>query len=157
MLRQGTATKNFRYVTEMLEIVKQERFKPNEAFLKHLDNFNKKCEKMNQAYNKQPRKAGREEFKLEYNRYKLKLEYWMDHMGLKGLSLDDAVGAVREHPWEQFKQTQADGYEATKNPKLRHEKKKQHSIRKIKVDELKDDDDALDAGVGRKGEIRRIE
>ncbi|EAT42220.1 AAEL006227-PA [Aedes aegypti] len=156
MLRQGTATKNFRYVTEVLEIVKQERFRPNEAFLKHLDNFNKKCEKMNQAYNKQPRKAGRDEFKLEYNRYKLKLESWMDYMGLKGLGLDDAVGAVREHPWEQFKQPQAEGFEATKNPKLRHEKKKRHSIRKIKVEELKEDGE-VDGGSDRRGELRRIE
>ncbi|XP_062549743.1 pentatricopeptide repeat-containing protein 1, mitochondrial [Armigeres subalbatus] len=151
MLRQGTATKNFRYVTEVLEILKQERFKPNEIFLKHLDNFNKNCEKINQAYDKQPRKVGRDEFKLEYNRYKLKLEYWMDHMGLKGLSLDNAVGVVREHPWEQYKQSQAEGYEATKNPKLRHEKKKRHSIRKIKVEELTSGEDKVDGGDDREG------
>lgn len=155
MLRQGTATQNFRYVTEVLEIVKQDRFKPNEVFLKHLDNFNKKCEKMNKVYDRNPRKAVRDEFKLDYNRYKLKLESWMDHMGLKGLGLDDAVGVVRQHPWEQFKEPQAEGYEATKNPKLRHQKKKQHSIRKIKVEELKDDDEDDDSG--RSAEIRRIE
>lgn len=153
MLRQGTATQNFRYVSEVLEILKQERFKPNEMFLKHLDNFNKKCEKNNRTYDKQPRKAGRDEFKLEYNRYKLKLEYWMDHMGLKGLSLDDAAGVVREHPWEQFKQPQAEGYEATKNPKLRHEKKKRHSIRKIQLEELSDSKDDVDAKDDRGGFI----
>uniref|UniRef100_A0A1Q3F339 Putative pentatricopeptide repeat-containing protein 1 mitochondrial n=1 Tax=Culex tarsalis TaxID=7177 RepID=A0A1Q3F339_CULTA len=136
MLRQGTAMKNFRYVTEILQIVKQERFKPNEKFLEHLDAFNRQCEKMDKKYDKNPRRVGREEFKLEYNRYKLKLDHWMDHMGLKGLKLDDARGLVREHPWEQFKQPQAGGFEDTKNPKLRHKKKKQHSIRKIQVDEL---------------------
>ncbi|XP_058461206.1 pentatricopeptide repeat-containing protein 1, mitochondrial [Malaya genurostris] len=148
MLRQGTATQNFRYVTDILEIVKQQRIKPNGKILQHLDDFNRKCEKQNKLYDRNPRKVGRQEFKLEYNRYKVKLEYWMDHMGLKGLKLDEARGIVREHPWEQFKQPQADGYEATKNPKQRHKKKKQHSIRKIKVEELDE---------GRQPEIIRIE
>ncbi|XP_058830286.1 pentatricopeptide repeat-containing protein 1, mitochondrial [Topomyia yanbarensis] len=149
MLRQGTATSNFRYVTDILEIVKQQRLKPNDKFLQHLEVFNKKCEKENQFYDRHPRKAGREEFKLEYNRYKNKLEYWMEYMGLKGLSLDEARGIVREHPWEQFKQPQVNGYEATKNPKLRHKKKKQHSIRKIDVEQL--DEETQQQG------LRRIE
>ncbi|XP_055603442.1 pentatricopeptide repeat-containing protein 1, mitochondrial [Uranotaenia lowii] len=149
MLRQGTATQNFRYVTEILDIVKSQRLKPNEPFLQHLDKFNQKCEKMANAYAKNPRKPGKEEFALEHNRYKLKLDSWMDFMGLKGLTMDAARGVVREHPWDQYKQPQADGYEETKNPKLRHRKKKQHSIRKIKVEELGDGE--------REEDIKRIE
>ncbi|XP_055531510.1 pentatricopeptide repeat-containing protein 1, mitochondrial [Wyeomyia smithii] len=135
MLRQGMATQNFRYVTEILQIVYQQRLKPNEKFLQHLEDFNKKCEQQSHAYDRNPRKAGCETFRMEYNRYKLKLDYWKEQMGLQGLDWDAARGIVREHPWEQFKQPQADGFEATKNPKLRHKKKKHHSIRKLAVDD----------------------
>ncbi|XP_053687641.1 pentatricopeptide repeat-containing protein 1, mitochondrial [Sabethes cyaneus] len=145
MLRQGMATQNFRYVTGMLQIVHQLRLKPNEKFLQHLENFNKKCEKLSQDYEQNPRKANYENFKLECNRYKLKLDYWKEQMGLQGLDWDTARGIVREHPWEQFKQPQADGFEATKNPKLRHKKKKHHSIRKLVVDESTSDDRVAEA------------
>ncbi|XP_055628056.1 pentatricopeptide repeat-containing protein 1, mitochondrial [Toxorhynchites rutilus septentrionalis] len=138
MLRQGTAKQNFRYVITILDIVKQNRFKPNEQFLRHLDAFNKKCESITKSYDRNPRKPGQQEFRLEYNRYKLKLDHWMDHMKLKGLDLDGAKKVVREHPWEQFKQPQMEGFEDVKNPKLRHKKKKEHSIRKINVEELDD-------------------
>lgn len=46
MLRQGCAHKNFKYINEILQITLDEHIKPNEEFLKHLDNFNKGCKKM---------------------------------------------------------------------------------------------------------------
>uniref|UniRef100_A0A182PJT2 PROP1-like PPR domain-containing protein n=1 Tax=Anopheles epiroticus TaxID=199890 RepID=A0A182PJT2_9DIPT len=140
MLRQGCAKQNFRYVTEILQIVKRERLKPNEPFLRHLEEFGKVCEKRDREYDAKPRKKGREEFKQEYNPYRMQLDAWREHMGLQGLALDQALGIVREHPWEQFKQPQPDGFEAVKNPKLRHKRKKQHSIRRVDVDAIEDDD-----------------
>ncbi|XP_049298048.1 pentatricopeptide repeat-containing protein 1, mitochondrial [Anopheles funestus] len=141
MLRQGCARHNFRYVTEVLNIVKRERLKPNEPFLRHLEEFGKVCEKRDRDYDAKPRQKGRDEFKMEYNRYRMHMDAWREHMGLQGLALDQALGIVREHPWEQFKQPQPDGFEAVKNPKLRHKRKKHHSIRKVDVDAIGDDDD----------------
>ena len=141
MLRQGCAKQNFRYVTEILQIVKRERLKPNEPFLRHLEEFGRVCEKRDREYDAKPRKRGRDEFKQEYNRYRMQLDAWREHMGLQGLALDQALGIVREHPWEQFKEPQAVGYEAVKNPKLRHKRKKQHSIRRVDVEAIEDDDD----------------
>uniref|UniRef100_A0A182MB69 PROP1-like PPR domain-containing protein n=1 Tax=Anopheles culicifacies TaxID=139723 RepID=A0A182MB69_9DIPT len=143
MLRQGCARHNFRYVTEVLQIVRRERLKPNEPFLRHLEEFGKVCEKRDRDYDAKPRQKGRDEFKMEYNRYRMQLDAWQEHMGLQGLALDQALGIVREHPWEQFKQPQPDGFEAVKNPKLRHKRKKLHSIRKVDVDAIADDDDGL--------------
>ncbi|XP_035784714.1 pentatricopeptide repeat-containing protein 1, mitochondrial-like [Anopheles albimanus] len=136
MLRQGCAKQNFRYITEVLNIVKRERLKPNEHFLRHLESFAKECEKRDREYDAKPRKKGREEFKMEYNRYRMQLEAWREHMGLHGLALDRALGIVRDHPWEQFKQPQADGFEAVKNPKLRHKTKKRHQIRQVVLDAM---------------------
>uniref|UniRef100_A0A182WHN6 PROP1-like PPR domain-containing protein n=1 Tax=Anopheles minimus TaxID=112268 RepID=A0A182WHN6_9DIPT len=140
MLRQGCARNNFRYVTEVLNIVKRERLKPNEPFLRHLEEFGKVCEKRDRDYDAKPRAKGRDTFKMEYNRYRMHLDAWREHMGLQGLALDQALGIVRDHPWEQFKQPQPDGFEAVKNPKLRHKRKKQHSIRKVDVDAIADED-----------------
>ncbi|XP_052896229.1 pentatricopeptide repeat-containing protein 1, mitochondrial [Anopheles moucheti] len=151
MLRQGCARNNFRYITEVLNIVKRERLKPNEPFLRHLDEFGKVCEKRDRDYDAKPRQKGRDDFKLEYNRYRMHLDAWREYMGLQGLALDQALGIVREHPWEQFKQPQPDGFEAVKNPKLRHKRKKQHSIRKVDVDAIADDDDDND------GVLKKVE
>uniref|UniRef100_A0A182Q6L1 PROP1-like PPR domain-containing protein n=1 Tax=Anopheles farauti TaxID=69004 RepID=A0A182Q6L1_9DIPT len=141
MLRQGCARNNFRYVTEVLDIVRRERLKPNEPFLRHLEEFGRVCEKRDREYEAKPRKRGREEFKMEYNRYRMHLDAWREHMGLQGLALDQALGIVRDHPWEQFKERQADGFEAVKNPKQRHKRKKQHSIRRVDVDAIDDGGD----------------
>ena len=46
MLRTGCVHKNFEYILEIMAIVKNERIKPNEEFLKHLDNFKKYCAKL---------------------------------------------------------------------------------------------------------------
>uniref|UniRef100_A0A182NKG0 PROP1-like PPR domain-containing protein n=1 Tax=Anopheles dirus TaxID=7168 RepID=A0A182NKG0_9DIPT len=146
MLRQGCARGNFRYVTEVLDIVRRERLKPNEPFLRHLEEFGKVCEKRDREYEAKPRKRGREEFKMEYNRYRMHLDAWREQMGLQGLALDQALGIVRDHPWEQFKERQADGFEAVKNPKLRHKRKKQHTIRRVDVDAI---DDGADDGTGK--------
>ncbi|XP_053674536.1 pentatricopeptide repeat-containing protein 1, mitochondrial [Anopheles nili] len=155
MLRQGCIKNNFRYVTEVLNIVKNERLKPNEQFLRHLEDFSKVCEKRDREYDAKPRKKGREEFKMEYNRYRMQLDAWREHMGLHGLALDQALGIVREHPWEQFKQRQEDGFEAVKNPKLRHKRKKQHFIRKVDLDAIDDDEEDQNDGNNMK-EVRSL-
>ncbi|XP_035908296.1 pentatricopeptide repeat-containing protein 1, mitochondrial-like [Anopheles stephensi] len=139
MLRQGCAKHNFRYVTEVLSIAKRERLKPNEPFLRHLDEFGKVCEKRDREFDAKPRKKGRDEFKAEYNRFRMQLDAWREHMGLHGLALEQAAGIVREHPWEQFQQPQPDGFEPVKNPKLRHARKKQHSIRRVDVEAIDSD------------------
>lgn len=43
MLRQGCVNRNFAYVYEIMQIALDENVKPNEQFLKHIDNFVKNC------------------------------------------------------------------------------------------------------------------
>lgn len=63
-------------------------------------------------------------------------------MGLQNTeSYDEAIKIVREHPWEQFKYDQPDGMEDIKNPKLRHKKKLNRFIKRIKTDSLRNDED----------------
>ncbi|XP_052873607.1 pentatricopeptide repeat-containing protein 1, mitochondrial [Anopheles cruzii] len=146
MLRQGCARRNFRYITEILNIVKRERLMPNEQFLRHLEDFTKVCEKRDREYESKPNKKDREVFKMEYNRYRMQLDAWREHMGLHGLALDQALGIVRSHPWEQFKEPQAAGYENVKNLKLRHKKKKLHYIQKIDLDAISSGEEKNNAG-----------
>lgn len=61
-------------------------------------------------------------------------------MGLQDTNYEEAVKIVREHPWEQFKYGQPEGMEDLKNPKLRHKKKLNRFIKRIKTDLLRDDD-----------------
>lgn len=43
MIKQGCVQHNFEYVLKIMNIVRTERIKPNENFLKHLQNFHENC------------------------------------------------------------------------------------------------------------------
>lgn len=43
MLRQGCAQKSFPYVCEIMQISLDENIKPNDVFLRHLNNFYLQC------------------------------------------------------------------------------------------------------------------
>jgi pentatricopeptide repeat domain-containing protein 1 len=130
MLRQGCARRNFEYVLEILNIIRDQRLRPSEQLLVNLDKFVKNCRKRIHM----PEHTA--SFKKEYHIFLQKLENWKDVMGLKDLPVQEAVKKVREHPWEQFKQSQAVGFEAEKNQKLKHKKKMERYIRRIKVEQL---------------------
>lgn len=129
MMRQGCSQLNFQYVLEILDIVKKEKIKPSEKFLTHLDNFHNACKKILKTRNK----LADRRFKIDFNNFKQNVEQWKVDMGLDDLSLEESCKKVKGHPWEQFQEPQAGGFEDLKNPKLRKKKKKFHNIRKIEA------------------------
>lgn len=129
MLRQGTSKTNFPYILELLEIVKNSRIKPNEKFLDHLKNFQVACKKLKRSRQDFTDK----QFRLDLHHFNQKLINWKQDMGLE--DLEQAKKLVKEHPWDQFKETQTSGYEDVKNQKLRMKKKKFHNLKKIMTEE----------------------
>jgi pentatricopeptide repeat domain-containing protein 1 len=134
MMRQGCVRKNFDYVLEILNIIREGRLRPSEQLLLNLDKFVKRCKKMTHMPDQLP------SFKKEVYIFLQKLNNWKDFMGLKDLKVEEAVKKVRDHPWDQFRNTQKEGFEEEKNKKLKHKKKIERYIKRIKVDQLESDE-----------------
>lgn len=115
-----------------MNIVKNERLKPNKQFLTHLHQFNHFCYQLQKSNHKYARN---ESFEAGFEKFKLKLRKWNEFMGLDR-KLDDAVKAVEDHPWEQFQSVEATGMEDVKNPKLRKEKKLSRHIKRLTPNKL---------------------
>lgn len=49
MLRQGTSNNNFQYISKIMQISQSERIKPNDFFLKHLQQFHARSEQFNDS------------------------------------------------------------------------------------------------------------
>lgn len=127
MLKQGCHHRDFSYVIEVMDITKNERLKPNEQFLMHLQRFKQDCFNMQKTNSKY---ATNEAFEAGFEKFRFKLRKWKEFMGLDR-KLDDAVKAVQEHPWEQFRSVEATGVEDVKNPKQRREKKLSRHIKRL--------------------------
>lgn len=127
MLKSGCYRTDFPYVIEILNIIKNERLKPNKQFLEHIHKFNYHCYNTQKLNNKL---AKSEAFSSGYEKYKSKLKKWNEFMGLDR-KLEKAVKTVEEHPWEQFQKVEATGMEDVKNPKLRKEKKLTRHIKRL--------------------------
>lgn len=134
MLKTGCVKKNFRYVIDVLNLIKSERLKPSVKMIETLEIFVKSC---NHLKKKDNRKLP-ENFRRDYNAFKLRLDRWKDEMGLKDLELEEAKKLLKEAPWEQFQSVQADGYEEAKGQKLQRASKYKRYIGKVrpKADEI---------------------
>lgn len=132
MLKSGCVKKNFDYVMEILEIIREMKLKPSEKMLEVLDIFIKSCNK----YKKRDLKDTPREFRNEFNSFKQKLEKWKDATGLKDIEFSEAKKILKEAPWEQFQSTQADGYEDLKGMKIRKITKLKRYIGKIKEQDV---------------------
>jgi pentatricopeptide repeat domain-containing protein 1 len=128
MLKSGCVQKNFDYIIEILNIIKELRLKPSPKMLEVLEIFLKSCNKQ--------RKRGLEhatkDFRNEFNTFKQKLEKWKHEVGIKDLELEEAKKVLKDAPWEQFQSVQADGFEDAKGLKQQKLKKLKRYIGKIK-------------------------
>ena len=59
---------------------------------------------------------------------------------MSGLKLEDAINKITERPYEFYKEQSTEGFEALKNEKLLKKQKLRKYIKKIKVENLKSDD-----------------
>lgn len=132
MLKQGCYRRDFPYVMEIMNITKNERLKPNKAFLDHLHQFSRLCYKLEKTNHKYARN---EAFEVGFEKFKTKWRKWNEFMGLDWRQ-DEAVKSVQEHPWEQFQSVEATGMEDVKNPKLRKEKKLSRHIKRLTPNKL---------------------
>lgn len=134
MLKAGCVNRNFQYVIDVLNLIKKERLKPSEKVIETLRIFLKSCNQLK----KKDRKYQPENYRNDYHVFRLKFEKWMNEMGMKDLELEDARKLLKEAPWEQFQEVQADGYEDPKGQKLMKAKKYKRYIGKVrpKAEEL---------------------
>lgn len=73
---------------------------------------------------------------------------YQEEHGIDGLKFEDAVKKIKERPYDQYKEEHVDGMEPLKNEKLAKKSKLRKYIKKIKIQNLKDDDvvPAIDMG-----------
>ena len=137
LLKHGCLARDFEYITRILDIVKNFKLKPNAVFLTHLSKFEETCEKIaNAKYH--PYLKQNKNFRKDYVDFRETLKNWKSNLGLKDCTLKEAVDKVQEHPWEQFKTAQTEGFEVLKNSKVRHKSKYVRFIKNIKIDKIGD-------------------
>uniref|UniRef100_A0A1A9X0I1 PPR_long domain-containing protein n=1 Tax=Glossina brevipalpis TaxID=37001 RepID=A0A1A9X0I1_9MUSC len=138
MLRQGCAHKSFPYICEIIQISLDEHVKPNYIFLRHLDNFYTRCAR---AIDARHPWSKTKDFKKGHKRFCDKYRLYQEEHGILGLKLDDATKKLNQKPYDQFKEDTIDGLESIKNEKLSHKPKMRRYIKKIKIQNLKGDED----------------
>ena len=132
MLKSGCVNKNFDYIIEILNIIKDLQLKPNDRILESLNIFITSCNK----YKKRDVKVTTREFRNNFNTFKQRFEIWKEAVGIKNLELEEAKRILKDAPWAQFQSTQADGYEDPKAVKQQKLKKLKRYIGKIKEKDL---------------------
>ncbi|XP_045495505.1 pentatricopeptide repeat-containing protein 1, mitochondrial [Colias croceus] len=95
LLRHGTTQMQFGYILYILEMVKQENLKVNDIFLRHLESFNEKCEKIIEKYKEDQKDSV---LILAFNRYIMIYNKW-----LRNVNIEDVTKP--EDPWQQFKES----------------------------------------------------
>lgn len=70
-----------------------------------------------------------------------KYRLYQEEHGINGLKLEDAIRNIKERPYEQYKEGEIDGVEPLKNEKLSQKKKLRKYIKKIKITNLRGDED----------------
>lgn len=76
---------------------------------------------------------------MQFYRTKEVYDKLLTKLGLQGLTLEEQVKKVREHPWRQFQEESRGGFEPTKNIKSQHRLKKRHYLTKLKDTKLRTD------------------
>lgn len=136
MLRQGTGNRNFPYVIEILQISLDENIKPNDVFLKHLHNFYDRCAR---SIDERHPSTKSKSFRRGHEKFCAKLRLYYEEQGIAGLKLEDAIKKIREHPYQQYKDDDIEGVEPLKNQKLSKKQKVRKYIKKIKIENLRND------------------
>ncbi|CRL06978.1 CLUMA_CG020011, isoform A [Clunio marinus] len=128
MLKTACIKKNFDYVIDVLDIIKDLNLKPSERIIDCLDALIKVCNK----FRKKDWTVASKEFRKDFGTFKQKLEKWKVDVGLRDLELSEAKKILKDAPWEQFQSVQADGFEDVKSLKQQKMQKYKRFIGKIK-------------------------
>lgn len=67
------------------------------------------------------------------------MRLYYEEQGIAGLKLEDAIKKIREHPYQQYKDDDIEGVEPLKNQKLSKKQKVRKYIKKIKIENLRND------------------
>ncbi|GAB0088560.1 pentatricopeptide repeat-containing protein 1, mitochondrial [Sergentomyia squamirostris] len=130
MLRQGCSKFNFKYIMYILDLSEWEQVKPNEQFVNHLLEFDKKCTVWMKRGT--PYKEIRY-FSRDFKYFQRKLVEWKKKQGLENKSREEILKQFRVNPYKQFRENQPEGFEEEKNPKMRHEKKLMRELKELRV------------------------
>ncbi|KAH8402890.1 hypothetical protein KR222_009141, partial [Zaprionus bogoriensis] len=136
MLRQGCAQKSFAYINEIMQLSLEENIRPNETFLRHLHNFHRGCARAIDARHPSTKTIA---FKKGHSKFCDKYRLFYEEHGLASLKLEDAVGKLKQRPYDQFKEPGPTGLEPMKHEHLTRKRKVLKYIKKIKIEELRDD------------------
>lgn len=124
LLKNASFTNDFEYVIDLLKYAMEENLKPSAKFMQILGNFKNKQYHLMQKNTNNP-------VMYKYNAFYAFYKQWKKQMGLLGLSSDETIKLLNEHPWYQFKETEGDGIEIVKNKKTRRMWKQQHALIKL--------------------------
>lgn len=154
MVRQGCVQKEFPYLCELLQIALDENIRPNNFFLRHLDNFYTRCARAIDARVKDNYSSYKnleiiipfqhpwsktKSFKKEHMQFCDKYRTFQEEFGIAGLKLEDAIEKLKERPYQQYKEPDIGAVEPLKNEILSKKQKIRKYIKKIKIKDLKDD------------------
>lgn len=103
----------------LLNYAIENEIKPNDRFCKLAGDFK------NHAYAKYRKNEFTNEEAIKYKKFYGKYKEWREHFELNSGDLSE------EHPWKQYKDSQQDGIEKMKNPKLRRLWKRTHVVAKL--------------------------
>ena len=70
-----------------------------------------------------------------------KVKIWHEEHHIAGLQLQDAIKKISQRPYEQFKEKQPPGFEEIKNEEFIRKQKVKKYINKIKINDLKEDEE----------------
>lgn len=66
---------------------------------------------------------------------------YQEEHGIDGLKLEDAIKKLKQRPYDHYKEANPEGMEPLKNEKLMKKQKMRKYIKKIKIQELKGDEE----------------
>lgn len=132
MVKQGCCIKDFDYILDILDIIRKFKMKPSEQLMDTLDRFIVSVNYLKKKDQKDLPMHFRKNVKI----FKEKFQKWKDDMAIGHLeSTEEVKKALKEKPWEQFQEAQAQGFENPKNQIMQRKKKVEHHIKMIKARE----------------------
>jgi pentatricopeptide repeat domain-containing protein 1 len=132
MVRQGCCTRNFRYIMDILRIIQKFNMKPNVKIFEMLDNFVKECN----HFKKKDKQNTPTHFRENVKKFKVDLEKWKQEIGMKNVNFEEAKRILKERPWDQFKDVQAEGFENVKGTTLQKQNKYRNWVSRIKTKDV---------------------
>ncbi|CAH2091322.1 unnamed protein product [Euphydryas editha] len=93
LLKNGTSKMQFGYILYIMDVVKQERLRVNDVFIRHLEVFNDTCLNIIEKNEKAQRDS--HILKAAFNRFSNIYKEW-----LKEINVEEILKP--EHPWKQF-------------------------------------------------------